>query len=253
MKYMTKECHQILQNSNYHIPLRATKYAEQFSEGFYRALYKAREDEMVHIWEAAEKVYWNPDFPQEYKPPNPPSFDPEEIRKNFRTAHRHNVKDLKEHLPEHILRQVADVRVLALHCASAAVKWDITAWCRQNEKMANQTAGVYMKHYKAMLKQGNPAFLEEFSFHDCKITSCRRRGKHLVVGLDNSSGFSDVDTINFEHCTILKQERPFHNAWWLYEEIYPVDGGWEIHALLQNSRMQLLDFIVQVTGVRFKR
>ncbi|MCL2298836.1 MAG: DUF4085 domain-containing protein [Firmicutes bacterium] len=253
MKYMTKEWYQTMQNTSFHLPLHTSEHAEKYSQAFYRMLYKAREDEMVRIWGEVEKEYWNPDLPQEYKPPNPPSFDPETIRKNFRKAHRHNVKDLKENLLEYILRQVADVRVLALHFASAAVKQDITAWCKQYEKATNQTAKGYAKQYKAMLKKGNPAFLEDFSFHDCKVTSCHRQGNNLVIELDNSGGFSDIETIILEQCTILKQETPFRNAWWLYEEIYPVDGGWEIHALLQNSRRQLIDFIVRAASVRFKR
>jgi len=288
MKYMTKEWYQTMQNTSFHFPLHASKHAEKFSEAFYRALYEAREDEMVRTWEEVSKVQFEDiycdseeqyvaecmegynDLPEEeYEQikaawaaqrsaalaswSDRPRYDPEKTRENFRKAQRNNVKCLKEDLPEYMLQQVADVRVLALDFASAAVKRDITAWCTQNRKEANQTAKGYEKQYRAMLKKGNPAFLEDFSFHDCKITSCRRQGKNLVIRLDNSGGFTDVQNIILEQCTILKQERPFRNAWWLYEEIYPVDGGWEIHVLLQNSRMQLIDFIVQVAGVRLKR
>jgi len=248
MKYMTKEWYQTMQKTSFHLLLHVTKQAEQFSEGFYRALYEAKENEMVRLWEEVSKIQL-----EEPLPHDPETCDPDATRRTFKKNHRANVKYLKDTLPENILQQVADIRVLALNCASAAVKRDITAWCKQNEKAANQTARGYEKHYNAMLEKGNPAFLDNFSFHDCRVISCRKQGENLIIGLDYTNGFSDVEAIILEQCIVLTQETPFRNAWWLYEEIYPVAGGYEIHALLQNSRMQLIDFIVHVTGVRFKR
>ena len=48
---------------------------------------------------------------------------------------------------------------------------------------------------------------------------------------------------------ILKQDKPLKNAWWLYDEIYKSDNGFEIHVLLQNK--ELIDFTVNVTDVEY--
>ena len=72
----------------------------------------------------------------------------------------------------------------------------------------------------------------------------------LILTLDNSDGFTNIKQIIFKDCTVLKQDSSLHGAWWLYDEIYKTDKGYEIHALLQNK--QLIDFIVNATDVEYK-
>ncbi|MDF2596910.1 MAG: hypothetical protein K0R69_3251 [Clostridia bacterium] len=43
---------------------------------------------------------------------------------------------------------------------------------------------------------------------------------------------------------------PLNGAWWLYDEIYGTNDGYEIHVLLQKN--ELIDFIFTVTDVEFK-
>ena len=51
----------------------------------------------------------------------------------------------------------------------------------------------------------------------------------------------------------MKQDKPLYGAWWLYDEIYLSDSGYEIHALLRSkSGNELLDFIVDVTDVEYR-
>jgi len=247
MKYMTKELCRFLEDTSLHkmLPpgMLVTELAAHFSQEFYEGLYQEKEDEAVR-W--GEEVY-------NLQPDHPP-IGPDEIRAFFKKMQRENVRSWKKRLPEHILRQVADIRVLALGCISPDVKREITAWCKQNEKTATQTAKEYLKLYKAMRKKGDPPFLEDFGFHDSRIASCRKRGEDLVIMLDNSGGWPEFKGVIFEQCTVLKKDRPFLNAWWETEEIYPIEGGYEIHVLLQESRCtKYIDFIVQVTGVRLIR
>ena len=238
MKYMTKEWAWLMQKANWR--LFVSKDAAHFSQAFYEALYQAREDARVRWEEEMSKHRQN----------NPP-VDPDEVRKIFRKGHREEVKSLKEYLPEHILRQVADVRVLAFGYATAAVKQEITAWRKQNKKAGTQIAKAYLAHYEEMLERGDPPFLEDFGFHDSRIASCRKRGEDLVITLDNSSGWPGAETVIFEQCTVLKKDAPFINSWWETEEVYPIEGGYEIHALLQEYKCtKYIDFIVRVSGVR---
>jgi len=285
LKYMTKEWYETCQKTDCYFSLKVSKQAESFSEDYFKTLYKKEEaawlksqEEMsnlsieeIYPYEfIAENIDGSPLEPEEFEKAkkeyfemreqawleyddNRPVFDPEQEKKTFKQALRYNIKWLKTNLPDEILRNVADIRVLALDRASAAIKKEITAFCKANNKVMKSALEAYWKEHKKRFRHNEPSFLEMFNFHDCIVISCRKKGTDLIITLDNSGGFTNINQIVFKNCIIMKQDKPLYGAWWLYDEIYFSDRGYEIHALLLGkSGNELLDFIVDVTDVEYK-
>ena len=44
----------------------------------------------------------------------------------------------------------------------------------------------------------------------------------------------------FKNAEIIEQDGDLSGAWWLYDEIYKTDNGFEIHALLENDELMYL-------------
>lgn len=281
MKYMTKEWYETMQKTSFHLLLKVSKKAEIFSEEYFKKLYKSEEKAWLRLQESVSKIGFEDVFHNEFhfervdgKPLEPseseevkkmylkiqeearssfanrPAFEPEKEKKNFKQALRYNVKHLKRSLPDAILQKVADIRVLALNRASADVKKEIAAYCKANEKAVESATNAYWKGYKKRFKNDKPKFAEKFNFHDCIVSSCRKRGNDIFITFDNSGGFTDVRQIILKNCSVLKQDAPLHGAWWLYDEIYRSKNGYEIHVLLQKK--DLIYFIVTVTDIEYK-
>lgn len=281
MKYMTKEWYETAQKTSFHLLLRVSKKAELFSEDYFKKLYKSEEKAWLKLQEDVSNVKFEDIYPDEFQAEyvdgrpleaaefekakkqyyemreqarlnfvNISDFDSEQEKKNFKRALRHNVKYLRENLPDYILQKIADIRVLALNRASADIKKDITTYCKANEKAVESATMTYWKEYKKSFKNCKLAFTENFNFHDCKVTSCCKKGKNIVLTLDNSGGFTTISQIVFKNCSILKQDTLLHGAWWLYDGIYKTNGGYEIHILLLKN--ELIDFIVNVADVEYK-
>lgn len=279
--YMTKAWYKTMQNTSFHLLLRVSKKAKVFSEDYFKKLYKSEEKAWLRLQEDVSKVKFEDIYLDEFqaedadgRPLEPvefeetkreyfkmreqaclnfsdtPAFDPEQEKKNFKRVFRYNFKHLKENLPDAILQKIADIRVLALNCASSDIKKEITTYCKTNKKAIELATKAYWNEYKKNFKSGEPAFAGNFNFHDCKVISCRKKGKDVILTLDNSGGFITISRIIFKNCSILKQDKPLHGAWWLYDEIYKTNGGYEIHVLLQKN--ELIDFIVIVTDVEYK-
>jgi len=278
MKYMTKEWYETMQKTSLDCMLTISQQAEVFSEEYFKKLYRRKErkwlkelEEIAEInlaevlpeelcfipadgsatdeaeLEEAKSVY--DEFREKARESfeNRHPFDPEQERKNFKKWFRFKVKELQEKLPEAILEKVADIRVLALDCASAEVKKEIRRFCRGNHKSVQSAMAGYRKQYERQFKGNPPAFAEKISLHDCIIKSCRKSGKDLIITLDNSGGFTNINQLCLKNCEVLKQEAPLRGAWCLYEELYKTGDKFEIHFLMEKKK--LIDFIVSVDDV----
>ncbi|MDD2269059.1 MAG: DUF4085 family protein [Eubacteriales bacterium] len=121
------------------------------------------------------------------------------------------------------------------------------AYCKETSESA---VNNYLNEYKKTFNDDEPVFIEKFCFHDCKVISQHQKERDVVLKIDNSIGFTSIKKVIFKNCSILKQDAPLHDAWWLYDEIYKIENGYEIHVLLLKK--ELIDFIVSATGVDYK-
>ena len=96
----------------------------------------------------------------------------------------------------------------------------------------------------------------EHSLHDAFVRSMKWEGEDLIIEFEVEDPeerladirendpelleemgeahflFPEIKAIRFRDAEILKQEEPLENTWWLYDEIWKTDRGYEIHALL---------------------
>lgn len=282
MKYMTKEWYETMQKSFYHLSLRVSKKAEVFSEDYFKYLYKKEEKAWLRLKKDASKLRFEDvyldDFHAEYADGRPleasemeeakkeylkkreearlnfaniAHFDREQEKIKFNQTFKNNVNYLQRNLPDKVLQKVVDIRVLALNRTSDDIKKEITTYCKANESAVNLALKSYWKGYKENFINGEPSFAENFNFHDCKVISCSIKGKDLILTLDNSGGFTDINEVIFKNYSIIKQDSLLLDAWWLYEEIYKSDIGYEIHALLEKN--ELIDFIVTASDVELNK
>lgn len=216
MKYMTKKWYNTMQKTDLHFFLKVSKKAETFSEEYFKELYKK----------------FNTD------------------RKNT-VCYKNNLKKLKKKLPKYILDEVSDIRVLALGYASKNVYNKIEKYCEANERYVKKMMNDYDKYYEKEFKKKKPIFLDDFYFHDCVIVASRYVNNDIIFYINNKYEFAKKNKIIFKNGKIIKQESEFKNLMWLYEEIYRVNGKYEIHVLLANETGKLRNIIIECADVQY--
>jgi hypothetical protein len=284
MKYFTKEWYELCQKTSAHLHLEEEKEAESFSEKYFQQLYNQKLEESLLLQEGIaflctfDDIYpeemspelFNEDMSEDemsilrasyqkereaakerYIPPEP--FDREKASKLFHESFVYNQEHIKKMLPEEILKKIADIRIFVLDKASRQVIDDVTRFCEDNEKIVKRIIKEYQKYNKKALKSFDRSMVEKINFHDCTIIEVKQTEKFLTVLFDNSGGFTDINEMQFENYKILKQEALLQNSWWLYDEIYKVDGKYELHALLQAENIELVEFIVSAEHISFKQ
>ncbi len=257
MKYFTKQWYEDMQRTSMYLSLKVSKKAENFSEEYYRDLYKIQEDEWLRLQNEMYKVKFEEIYPEyanitilnkeKYEERErrledfnkTTAFDLEKAKKEFNELHKSNIENLKNKLPEYILNDVADIRILALHRASEYVKKLITDYCKNKRTIVKKTFEDYEKYYNKELKEYKDNIVENLHLHDCLITKIIKQKDKLTIEIDSSESFTDIQTIIFEDYEIIEEEMNFINGWWLYEEIYIKNNIYEIHILIdvpQNNK-----------------
>ncbi|TCJ01409.1 DUF4085 family protein [Cytobacillus praedii] len=252
MKYFTKDWYELCQKTSFHLPLEEEKQAETFSEDYFKQLYNTEliswldlQEEVASIMETAETG--NRDDHNENTP-----FNREQEIEQFHESFLFNQACLKEELPETIVKEIADIRVFALNKATRSVINAVTNFCENNERSVAATSEEYRRYFKEASHAFDNKIVKNFGFHDCTIIKSVQNGKSLTLHLDHTGGFTNINEVTFENCTIIKQDDLLEDSWWLYEEIYKVNDKYEFHVLLQNSKMGLIDFIISADQVSFK-
>ena len=159
------------------------------------------------------------------------------------------MEELRRFLPQEILDQVADVRVLALDVSTQEVKEAAARWCQENRRQAEQVFQACMDWRKQVRPQVGAQLQDRFSFHDSKVTKVERTPDRLTLFLEDG-GYSPVSRVDFLSPQILEEDEGVEGAVWLYEEIHPSQGGNEYHAMLWREDDQLLYLTVFAKDLR---
>ena len=229
MRLLTKEWYQTMKDSGLGVQLRADDRAAVFSEEFFQSLWEKNCDDMLGM---REDVCYEYDMP----------WDEEEERRYFEENYRREEEIFRTRTPAKILSKVADIRVLALGYCSAEVYRDFEEYRALCEK---QTEKTMKEAWDLQRVQGlDKIWTGGYSLHDSRVQSVKREGEDLVIEFDGEKAlklheeleeeflFPEIRAIRFRDAEILKQEQTLENAWWLYDEIWKTDRGYEIHALL---------------------
>lgn len=245
MKYLTKEWYEHCQKMSFHLGLKEEKQAETFSEAYFQQLYSDELNKWLHFQEEVASV-------MQANGTNEP-FNKEKETKHFHDSTIFNQEHLRESLPETILNQIADLRVFTLNKATSDVINAVAQFCEDSKRAVETTGENFRKYHKEASLSLGRGIVENFRFHDCKITKSILNDQSITLLLDTSGGFTNIDEVIFENFTIIKQDAGLENSWWLYEEVYKVDDRYEFHMLLQSQDMGLIDFIVSAEQVFFRR
>ena len=238
MKYLTKNWYESLQKIDMNLLIEIAKEAETFSEKYYRKVYQEEERKSIELQNTIKN----------FKNINNHLENIE--KEQFKNIQEQTIKKFENDLPDYILEKIADIRVLALGKASSIVKKELDEYCQKQKVIVEKALNEYEQYYNDNLKKFENTFIKDFNFHDCKIKSCEKQERDLIITLDTSNNYLvDIKQIIFKDCDIIKEEKNICETIWLYNEIYIKNNGYEIHVLLENSKGKLIDFVLYTSDV----
>lgn len=180
----------------------------------------------------------------------PEIYDADQAAADFEAQWQGRMAYFQRELPEELLSQVADLRVLALGCCSRKVKQGLAVLSKANEAKARSMVEPYERW---MEKHAGGSFPEEllrgYGFHDAEVVALNQTGAELTMELEG--GCTDMAAVTWHNARILQQEEGVVGGTWLYEELYPVGKRYEFHALLVSEAGELVYFTVEADGVSF--
>ena len=237
MKYFTKEWYETCQNSGWHLNMSVSKNAEEFNEEYYKDLYTRRRRAFVKEQKEVAEVLGE-------------EFSKGKAEQEFLCRHEETVKRMEESIPQNILAEVADTRVLALDIATKEVRQKLKAWCEGNLKQMHDVQDTYWKQVSPELKDAvGEEIQKNFNFHDAVTKSMEMKADTLTFRLD----CCDTKKVVFKNYKVLEQDGYLLGATWLYQEVYAVEGGNEYHALLWKSGGKLAYLTVFAEDIEFIR
>lgn len=172
-----------------------------------------------------------------------PPFDEEEAKKTFCSAYRNKLKYASDNFPLWVTEE-ADRRLLALDLLPESVYQKL----REEEKAnKRRTDAVVHAAKRKLSKQDIPQdIMGDFNFHDGEIRRFYKRGKNRILEIIPDGVFVEEEApafvrITFFNAEVLENEAGrLASSAWLYDEIYRLEDGYEVHVLLVKSDLQYL-------------
>ncbi|MGM9537449.1 MAG: DUF4085 family protein [Candidatus Onthomonas sp.] len=291
MKYYTKEWHALCDQCGYQYDLTPSPSAKRKSETFFQSLYQQKLEASLKAAEALSKMTAEEFFgegreklttmdddgnvhdlademdPEEYRQMvdkyqrrrealmrdyQPEPFDREAKTAQFHAEWEALMAELSAVLPQKILDQVADLRVLALGVSTREVKREIARFCKENEARVEKANQDYSAFLERKQNRYPDALMEHYGFQDCVVAGLEWQGTDLILHLDNEKSYCQVKTAIWHQAKILEEEPGLTGSLWLQEEIYPVEGGFAFHNLLETEHGTLIYFTLQAAGIDFE-
>lgn len=221
MRYLTKQWYYTMNDSGLGVCLEADERAAVYSEEVYQTLRAQKLEAWLRDREEVCEVLEEP-------------FDPEGERQHFDEFCARELAHYQTRTPAHILPKVADPRMLALGICTAEVWQDFEDFRRQCEKRTIETMEAVRKEREAAGL--DKVWTGEQSLHDSRVLSFRQEGEMLLMEFKRENvDWPEIRAVRFRDARILVQEKTLENTWWLYDEIYRSERGYEIHALLWDA------------------
>lgn len=237
MRYMTKQWYQTMQDSGLGVCLEADERAAVYSEELFRSYYQEKLEAWLLDRENICELLSG-------------SFDDQAERESFAELYARELAQYQTRTPTEILSHVADVRMLALGLCTEAVRNALEEYRRSCQETVERTMEEYWEAYKA--RGLDRIWTGDHSLHDSTVKALRQEGEDLVLEFDREDeDWHTVSQIRFRDSRILCQEIPVENAWWLYDEIWPAAGGYEVHVLLYRENAPA-ELIVACSGLELR-
>ena len=279
MKYITKNIYNTMQKSYPPLIFQVSSKVNNYSDELYNKLYSLKEKEYLKFCKKIKKVDMLKTLSLDENPKNidgtpmtkeeidnaekslkvfreemmnnyvPYIYDIKKEISNFKKGQKQKIKYLTRLLPKNILNEVADIRVLALGYITSKNKKAIEEYCNSNLQKVNQAFKKYEEYYKKTFSNEEDKIFED-NLHDSYVFDYIENNNNLELNLN--SIYSDISKIIFEDYKVIKQDGNIENAYWLYNEIYKTDNGYELHILLDVNG-KLISVIISFSKVRFIR
>ncbi|MCY9591065.1 DUF4085 domain-containing protein [Paenibacillus chitinolyticus] len=274
MKYLTKEWYELCQWTGLHFGMRVHKSAYVRDEALYLRLYKRKEKELVRqrrgIYDVDPRFMLEQDGVQlvaldkwsldgdeiseedtmvyhisseerdriqqliaayDARPP----FDEVKCKEEFSEIQEWGYKEAFHKLPDELSSRIADMRVFALGYCTREVLRELKQLSKENKKRMMLVMDEYGQAQQA---ENIPEHIRsQFRFHDCRVTELTS-GKQIVMRLDTQGGFTNSNKVTFDAVDeIIRQDEHILGSYWIYNELYRTDCGYEVHILFSGEGM----------------
>ncbi len=220
MKYFTKEWYALCLKTFLAELLEDDERAAAKDEDYYNEVLRQRLGESLALRDELAKMS-DEDV----------EIDLGEYETDYLRALDERIKELSAVIPKDILAEVADMRVFALNKATPSVHKKLRVYCDDAQKKVDRTLKEYEDYYNSV---DIPSEIDDnLGFHDAVITSAKMQNGDLRLDFDISQSFAAKSSVTLKGVKILEKEAPFEGCVWLYDELYPVRGGYELHILAQ--------------------
>ena len=242
MKYLTKEWYKKMQASSLHILLKIDKRAEEYSEELYKEIYEIERQKYIKEQSRINDLLFK--ITSNVKKNNQKL----NYIENFNNIQKLTIEDLKKKLPQNIINEIKDIRVLALNYSSKKVYDLIKDYSKENEKYVDDKFKEYIKLEKATFKEELSDFFDN-SYHDCYIKKVKNNGKNISINFI-TGGLTEKDTLILENGRIILDEN-IEESTWLYEEVYKINNKYELHILAIKGE-DLKEMIIECDNIEVK-
>ena len=130
MRYFTKQWYIDSLISDMCFQLRKTEKAGEYSDKFFEKLYAVEEKAYLRFSKRSSKLGHLP-------------FDEKAVRAEFASNYKDNLEFVKANLPNDILSDVKDIRVLALGSATHEIAMRITRFCGKKNRLCESAERKY--------------------------------------------------------------------------------------------------------------
>ncbi|MDR6726961.1 hypothetical protein J2W91_005486 [Paenibacillus amylolyticus] len=286
MKYLTNEWYELSQRTGLHFGMKVHSGAYELDEALFQRLYERKEKAHVNlerqmydtdprymlkhngeVLTRADAFFSGEEVTEEDQivysmPPEErahieklivaydarPPFDEKKCREEYKEMMEWNYKQQAERLPQEIYDRIADIRVFALGYCTRGIMRQLKKQSKRNEEQMQ----LVLKEYREVnVTQDIPLEVRRrLHFHDCTVTELVT-GDELVIRFDTRGGFTNINKLTLVAPKIIKQEGDIVGRYWLYEELYRIDDGYELHILFEGTGMPELivrckDFLVEI-------
>ncbi|SLK13018.1 MULTISPECIES: DUF4085 family protein [unclassified Paenibacillus] len=272
MRYLTKEWYELCQRTGLHFGMRVHRGAYELDEALFLRRYKRKEKEYIelqremyntdprflleqngHVFVPAEKFFSGNEISEDdkkvYQMPAEereriekliaeydvrPPFEELQHRIAFKDMQEWDYKHQEERLPKEIYEQIVDIRLFTLGYCTREILLQLK---KQSAENTIEMDRVSKEYREAILAQDIPDEIRSrVQFHDCTVTELLT-GEEVVIRFDTSGGFTNMNKLTLIAPEIIKREGEIVGSYWLYQELYRIDNGYELHVLFYGENM----------------
>lgn len=162
--------------------------------------------------------------------------------KDLRELNLRNLADMREslmrYLPETFHPYIYD-GTLVTEYPTPELRMLVNRWERDYERRMEELSDQYQQDFESIKVELPPNAVElvDNGLHDAVVRSVERPSEdRLVLTLDCSGGFHYFTDVRFTFEGVTYSDIPadFNGAWWLCDEIYKTEDGFDLHTLFDS-------------------